>query len=99
MLKPFSRFAPSRFALCRIALAAALAWAAFPAAAQGQKSVPPSELSEPTLYEFLLGEIALQRGDHALAAKTYLDLARRIRDPRIARRAMRGSRVRLASSR
>ena len=46
------------------------------------------ELNEPTLYELLLGEIALQRGDHALAAKTYLDLARRIRDPRIALRAV-----------
>ena len=46
------------------------------------------ELSEPTLYDFLLGEIALQRGDLPLAAKTYLDLARRTRDPRVARRAV-----------
>lgn len=46
------------------------------------------DLSEPTLYEFLLGEIALQRGDLPLAAKTYLDLARRTRDPRVARRAV-----------
>ena len=46
------------------------------------------ELTEPTLYEFLLGEIALQRGDYALAAKTYLDLARRTRDARVARRAV-----------
>jgi tetratricopeptide (TPR) repeat protein len=45
------------------------------------------DLSEPTLYEFLLGEIAVQRGDLALAAKTYLDLARRTRDARVARRA------------
>jgi tetratricopeptide (TPR) repeat protein len=88
MLKPLSRFAPFRFALSRMALAAALAWAAFPAAAQEQKSVPPSELSEPTLYEFLLGEIALQRGDAGLAAQTYFDLAKRTRDPRIVRRAV-----------
>src|SRR5712664_1420353 len=47
----------------------------------------PEELNEPTLYDFLLGEIALQRGDVALAAKTYLDLARRTRDPRVARHA------------
>jgi tetratricopeptide (TPR) repeat protein len=47
-----------------------------------------AELSEPTLYDFLLGEIALQRGDLALAARTYLDLARRTRDPRVARRAV-----------
>ncbi len=47
-----------------------------------------SELNEPTLYDFLLGEIALQRGDLPLAAKTYLDLAKRTRDPRVARRAV-----------
>jgi tetratricopeptide (TPR) repeat protein len=46
------------------------------------------ELSEPTLYDFLLGEIALQRGDLPLAAKTYLELARRTRDARVARRAV-----------
>jgi tetratricopeptide (TPR) repeat protein len=47
-----------------------------------------NDLSEPTLYEFLLGEIAVQRGDLPLAAKTYLDLAKRTRDPRVARRAV-----------
>jgi tetratricopeptide (TPR) repeat protein len=58
------------------------------------KNIPPSqsgelsELNEPMLYEFLLGEIALQRGDHGLAAQTFLDLARRTRDPRVARRAV-----------
>jgi len=46
------------------------------------------ELNEPTLYELLLGEIAQQRGDYALAAKTYLELARRTGDARIARRAV-----------
>src|SRR5258708_5479780 len=40
------------------------------------------------LYEFLLGEIALQRGDLPLAAQTFLDLARRTSDPRVARRAV-----------
>lgn len=49
---------------------------------------PPPDLSEPMLYELLLGEIALQRGDAALAARTYLELARKVRDPRIARRAV-----------
>src|SRR5438477_255742 len=43
---------------------------------------------EPPLYDMLLGEIAQQRGDYALAAKTYLELARSTRDPRIARRAV-----------
>ena len=45
-------------------------------------------LSESMLYEFLLGEIAAQRGDPALAAQTYVELARRTRDPRVARRAV-----------
>jgi len=55
------------------------------------------DLNEPTLYEFLLGEIALQRGDAQLAAQTYLDLARRTRDPRVARRAVEvASQARLA---
>jgi tetratricopeptide (TPR) repeat protein len=52
------------------------------------KDIPSAELNEPILYEFLLGEIALQRGDHGLAAQTFLDLARRTRDPRVARRAV-----------
>jgi tetratricopeptide (TPR) repeat protein len=64
-------------------LAASLAFAAGAAA----QPTPP-DLSEPTLYELLLGEIALQRGDAALAARTYIDLANRVRDPRIARRAV-----------
>jgi tetratricopeptide (TPR) repeat protein len=50
--------------------------------------VQGEDLSEPTLYDFLLGEIALQRGDLPLAAKTYLELAKRTRDPRVARRAV-----------
>src|SRR5205807_2841566 len=48
----------------------------------------PEELTEPTLYDFLLGEIALQRGDVTLASQTYLELAKRTRDPRVARRAV-----------
>jgi tetratricopeptide (TPR) repeat protein len=67
--------------------AAALSLAAQSSFAQ-PKQLPSGELSEPMLYEFLLGEIALQRGDNALAAQTYLDLARRTRDPRVARRAV-----------
>jgi tetratricopeptide (TPR) repeat protein len=57
----------------------------------GPKSIKPDnpqELNEPTLYDLLVGEIALQRGDYALAAKTYLELARQTRDARVARRAV-----------
>src|SRR5919108_4727026 len=46
------------------------------------------DLNEPTLYDLLLAEIALQRGDLSLAAKTYLDVAKRTRDARVARRAV-----------
>lgn len=50
--------------------------------------LPEQELTEPLLYDLLLGEIALQRGDAELAARTYVDVAERARDPRVARRAV-----------
>ena len=61
-----------------------------PPAAETQAAgqLPQGDLSEQHLYSFLLGEIAAQRGNGALAAKTYLDLARETRDPRVARRAV-----------
>jgi tetratricopeptide (TPR) repeat protein len=49
--------------------------------------LPAYELTEGILYEFLLAEIAGQRGDVAMSAQAYADLARRTRDPRVARRA------------
>jgi len=70
-----------------IIAAACLSIAGCAALAQ-TKEIPPGDLNEPMLYEFLLGEIALQRGDNGLAAQTFLDLARRTRDPRVARRAV-----------
>ncbi len=51
-------------------------------------NLPLQELSEPILYEFLLSEIAAQRGNAGLAAQSYVELAKRTRDPRIARRAV-----------
>ena len=51
-------------------------------------NLPPQDLTAPMLYDFLLGEIAQQRGSPGFAAQTYLDLARRTRDPRVARRAV-----------
>jgi tetratricopeptide (TPR) repeat protein len=50
-------------------------------------ALPKQELSETILYEFLLAEVAVQRGNIGLAAQAYVDLAKRTRDPRIARRA------------
>jgi len=55
---------------------------------QAAEKLPLQDLTEPMLYQLLLGEIAAQRGDPALAAKTYLELAKRTHDPRIARRAV-----------
>jgi tetratricopeptide (TPR) repeat protein len=52
-----------------------------------EPDLPNQELTDTILYEFLLAEIAGQRGNVGLAAQAYADLARRTRDPRIARRA------------
>ncbi|MBK9162223.1 MAG: tetratricopeptide repeat protein [Nitrosomonadales bacterium] len=49
--------------------------------------LPDVELSDELLYEFLLTEIANQRGHKALAVEASADLVRRTRDPRMARRA------------
>ena len=51
-------------------------------------NLPIQDLTGQTLYEFLYGEIAAQRGNPGLAAQTLLELSRRTRDPRIARRAV-----------
>lgn len=40
------------------------------------------------VFEVLASEIALQRGEAGLAYNTYLEMARRYRDPRLAQRAM-----------
>jgi tetratricopeptide (TPR) repeat protein len=52
-----------------------------------QPALPGQELSGQIFYEYLLGEIAMQRGEPNLAAEALLDLARSTRDPRIAQRA------------
>ncbi|MBI5006126.1 MAG: tetratricopeptide repeat protein [Nitrosomonadales bacterium] len=49
--------------------------------------LPNVVLTDRLLYEFLLGDIAAQRGKPELAAQAYLDLAKNTRDPRVARRA------------
>ena len=50
-------------------------------------ALPNLDLTGDVLYEFLVAEIAGQRGNLALAAQAYANLARRTRDPRIAERA------------
>jgi len=49
--------------------------------------LPNIELSDELLYEFLLTEVAVQRGDADLAVRGSLELAEKTRDPRLAMRA------------
>ncbi|MGH8729590.1 MAG: tetratricopeptide repeat protein [Burkholderiales bacterium] len=50
-------------------------------------NLPRQELEAETLYQFLLAEIAGQRGNLALSSQAYLEIAKRTRDPRVAKRA------------
>ena len=49
--------------------------------------LPAQRLTPRVLYQFLLAEMAIQRGQYTVAAQTYLELSRTTRDPRIAKRA------------
>jgi tetratricopeptide (TPR) repeat protein len=46
-----------------------------------------SALSADVLYRILVGDLALQRGDAALAARAYFEAARESQEPKLARRA------------
>ncbi|MDP1525422.1 MAG: tetratricopeptide repeat protein [Rhodocyclaceae bacterium] len=50
-------------------------------------SLPKLDLTPKLLYQFLLAEIAGQRGQMGQSAMLYRELARETRDPRVARRA------------
>lgn len=49
--------------------------------------MPKIELSREIFFQFLISEIARQRGEPGLAAEGMLDLAKTTRDPRLAKRA------------
>jgi len=82
-----------------VAALAACALAAMPVAAQPTSpenteisvdkpsTSAPDGLSADLFYKFILGEVALQRGDMPVAARAYYEAARETRDPRVARRA------------
>ena len=78
-----------------LALASLTACAQSPSAPAGKtaaKAVPVATtagagLTSQVLYQFLLGEIAGQRGDLGLAKEAYVDLAHKTRDVRVVRRA------------
>lgn len=55
--------------------------------AEKSLNLPKVELTGPLLYQFLLGDVAEQRGQKELAAQIYLELAATTQDPRVARRA------------
>lgn len=52
------------------------------------EKLPNQELTADLLMRFVVGDIAAQRGQNVLAAKSWLDIAQRTRDPRTARRAV-----------
>ncbi|MXS83097.1 tetratricopeptide repeat protein [Nitrosomonas oligotropha] len=52
-----------------------------------QLNLPKQELTAPILFDFLVGETALQRGSLDIAVNRYVKLAKTTRDPRIAKRA------------
>jgi len=90
-----------RFSLRHVAAAVALALSVAPVTAPAQSSPPADRsaganasrdsrqqgLSAELMYRLMVGDIALQRGDTALAARAYFEAARDTRDARIARRA------------
>ena len=49
--------------------------------------LPKQELSQAILFKLLLAEISLQRGQVNVAIRSFLELARETKDPRIAQRA------------
>ncbi|SFN92472.1 tetratricopeptide repeat protein [Nitrosospira briensis] len=53
----------------------------------GQPKLPSQDLTPPMLFDFLLAETALQRGDTDIAVRTYLKLAKSTHDARVAQRA------------
>ena len=89
-----SRLAASASAALLV-LAAASGAAQTRPAQDGGKEAPPEtsqaapqgEISADLMYRLLIGDIALQRGDPALAARAYFEAARDIKDARLARRA------------
>ncbi|HEV2978218.1 MAG TPA: tetratricopeptide repeat protein [Casimicrobiaceae bacterium] len=80
-------------ALAVIALGPQAAAQTAPEAAAPQTTAPDStpaesaELSAEIMYKILVGDIALQRGEPALAARAYFEAAREAQDATLARRA------------
>ncbi|MHB1591065.1 MAG: tetratricopeptide repeat protein [Sulfuricella sp.] len=61
---------------------------AVPERAERSPVLPNVDLTGPILFQYLVSEIAEQRGDPELATEGMLDLAKTTRDPRLAKRAV-----------
>jgi tetratricopeptide (TPR) repeat protein len=70
----------------RVALALLLATLSTQGVAQQGRSSPPGR--EAAIFEFLMAEVAAQRGETAPAIASLVRLARELRDPQVARRAV-----------
>ena len=67
--------------------ASAIAEQSQPVVSEKEPNLPKIDLTSQLLYEFLIAEVAGQRGNLGLATEAYLDLAKTTRDPRFAKRA------------
>src|SRR5207342_2682741 len=56
-------------------------------AAKAEGDTPQQGLTAELMYKLLVGDVALQRGETALAARAYFEAAKDSGDPRLARRA------------
>ncbi len=60
-----------------------------PAAAPARAAAKPvAGFNQGEMFQIVLAEIALQRGQFGAAWSTYMDVARKLRDPRLAKRAV-----------
>lgn len=81
----------SPFQLKRASLAIALLFASLGAQAEEAAQPQAQGLTSEFVYKYLVGEVAGQRGDIALASSIFYDLAQTSRDPRLAERAARAA--------
>src|SRR6188768_3481356 len=73
--------------LAAAAIAAAMTFAGAAIAQPAPGADLPTGLPAEMFYELLLADIALQRGDAPVAARAYLEVARKLNDAQLARRA------------
>lgn len=89
---PFSYMTNSRNSMHRTVLAMALLLASAGLHAEDKIQPPaPQGLTSEFVYKYLVGEVAGQRGEIALASSLFYELAKSTRDPRLAERAARAA--------